>query len=53
MNKFETPEIKVVKFMESDVITTSSGYEQNQTSDELIGWAHNNVQGGADGDFPL
>lgn len=52
MKKFESPEIKVTKFMSEDVITTSSGYEQNPT-DTTIDWAYNTVVGGDDGDFPL
>lgn len=52
MTKFETPEIKVTMFVTEEAITTSSGYEQNQT-DTSVDWAYNIVQGGNDGDFPL
>lgn len=53
MTKFETPEIKVTMFLTEEAITTSSGYEQNQTGSKIEDWAYNTVQGGSDGDFPL
>lgn len=50
MTKFEAPEIMVVKFGSTDVITTSSGYEDNSTERDF---AYNIVEGGNDSDFPL
>lgn len=53
MVKFESPEINVVLFSDSEVITTSSGYSDNDNSKDYSSWSYNSVTGGADGDFPL
>jgi hypothetical protein len=39
MKKFSSPQINVVKFMNDDVITTSSGYSGNvtETDFDLLG----------------
>ncbi len=39
MKKFNSPQINVVKFMNDDVITTSSGYSGNvtETDFDLLG----------------
>ena len=52
--KFESPEINVVLFSDSEVITTSSGgYSDNDNNGNHTDWSYNSVTGGADGDFPL
>lgn len=52
MVKFESPEINVVLFSDSEVITTSTaGYENNGNIVEHRD-LYNSVTGGAD-DFPL
>lgn len=54
MAKFESPEINVVLFSDSEVITTSSGgYIDNENEVNHTGLSYNSVTGGADGDFPL
>lgn len=53
MVKFESPEINVVLFSDTEVITTSSGYSENENEGNHTGWSYNSVTGGADGDFPL
>lgn len=54
MAKFESPEINVVLFSDSEVITTSSGgYSENENEGNHTGWSYNSVTGGADGDSPL
>lgn len=54
MVKFESPEINVVLFSDSEVITTSTGgYSDNDNSKDYSSWSYNSVTGGADGDFPL
>lgn len=54
MAKFESPEINVVLFSDSEVITTSTGggYGNNGNIVEHRD-LYNSVTGGADGDFPL
>lgn len=51
MNRFEIPEIKVVKFATPDILTLSAGgYADNDT---IKDWSYNNISGGEDGDIPL
>lgn len=53
MVKFESPEIDVVMFSETEVITTSTdgGYSGNENQGGTS--QYSTVIGGIDGDFPL
>ncbi len=54
MTKFELPEINVVLFSDSEVITTSTtGGYGNNGNETFNPFAYNTIIGGSDGDFPL
>ena len=53
MKKFDSPQINVVKFMNDDVITTSSGYSGNETNSDIGNLFGFTTQSAADQDMDI